>query len=101
MRKIFVFATISFFLMSGSCEKFATHSNFIRIQNNSLQVVDCFASYILPDTLLPNNKPEFIEINPESINYLYGYDFNDDNFDRLKNEKLTIFFISKDTMDKI
>jgi len=50
--------------------------------------------------MLPMEKPNFIEINSGKTGYIYGDDCNDPGFIRIKTEKLTIFVLNKDTVDK-
>jgi len=99
MKRIFILV-LTIFLMSGSCEKFADHSYSIEIRNNSNQIIDVCAAYILPDTLLPMEKPKLIEIQIGKFEELYDRDVNDLKFIKFKTENLSIFVISKDTIDK-
>ena len=69
------------------------------IVNNSNQTIDVCAAYVFPDTLLPVNKPDLIEIKPIKIGNLHGYHFNDDTFERFKKERLTIFILDKKDVD--
>jgi hypothetical protein len=85
---------------SVSCEKFADHSYTIEIKNNSNQIIDVYAAYILPDTLLPLVKPILIEIQPSKSGELYDRDVKDQKFIKFKTEKLSIFVLSKDTISK-
>jgi len=86
-------------LLTGCLEWFADKAYFIRIINNSSRTIYVCADYILPDTLLPVNKPYLAEIKPKSKGNLHGFQFNDDAFKRLQNERLTIFILDKNDVD--
>lgn len=86
--------------MSASCEKFADHKYGIRIRNKSQQTINVYAAYILPDTLLSNQKPTLKEIKPENSTHIYDNEVGDTGFERFKSEKITIFILSKDTLAK-
>ena len=49
-----------------SCEKLVDHAYIIKVQNNSIDTVRCYASYNYPDTSLAINKPLLQMINPHS-----------------------------------
>ena len=93
--QLLLFAII---LLNGSCEKFADHSYTIDIKNNSGQIINVYAEYILPDTILSLEKPKFLEIQIGDIEELYDKDVNDQKFNRFKTEKLTIFILSNVTL---
>lgn len=84
----------------NSCEYFADHKYSIKIRNLSDITIEVFAVYILPDTTLPVSQPELREIKPENTGQIYDSDVNDEGLKRFKNEMLTIFFISKDTISR-
>lgn len=86
-------------LIFGSCKHFADRSYDIRIRNTSDINIDCYAAYILPDTLLPLEKPEFIEVKPGESGFIYGYNINDPGLERFNTERLSIFVLSKDTVE--
>ncbi len=79
------------------CEPFADHSNFIEVKNHSGNTINCFAVFIYPDSLLPLSKPRFIEVKHQSRGFIDDYSFNDSRFER---NKITIFILSKDTVEK-
>jgi len=87
-------------LMLTSCDEFARHEYFVKLHNNSCQNIYCYAAFVLPDTILSFEKPKLIEVNSMGTGYVYGYDFSDPSFQRLKKEKLTIFIFNKDTVVK-
>jgi hypothetical protein len=70
------------------------------IKNNSDRVIDIYAAYILPDTFLPINKPSLITIESKKLGYISDRYIGDDEFKRFSSKKLTIFILSKDTVDK-
>jgi len=71
----------------------------IRIINNSSRTIYACAEYILPDTLLPVNKPYLAEIKPNKEGELHGFHFNDNAFKRLQKERLTIFILDKEQVN--
>jgi len=99
MKKILIILS-TIFLISSSCEKIADHSYTIEIKNNSNQIIDICAAYIVPDTLLPLEKPKLIEIQIGKYEELYDKNVNDPKFVKFKTEKLSVFVLSKDTVDK-
>jgi hypothetical protein len=74
----------------------------ISFHNNSQQTVCLYAKYIFPDTLLPSAKPELIQIEERTNGVIYDTYINDPEFKRLEKEGgiLTVFVLSKDTVDK-
>jgi hypothetical protein len=70
------------------------------VRNKSLQSISVFANYILPDTTLPQQKPEVKTIHSGEFGEIYDSDVNDEKFERMDNERLTIFILSTDTIEK-
>jgi hypothetical protein len=97
MKKInYIFFLLAIILLTG-CP--VDRDYFIRIQNNSSTAIYACAWYVLPDTLLPINKPHLVEIKSNKTGNIHGYQINDDTFSRLQHERLTIFILSKDVVD--
>jgi hypothetical protein len=96
----YILIIISTALLSGCLEDFADHAYAIKIKNNSNQVIVVYANYILPDTLLSLEKPRFIELQPTKTRELFGTSVNDPELHRFESEKLTIFVLSKDIVDR-
>ena len=72
----------------------------LTVKNTSNQTICVCAWYIFPDTLLPVNKPFCLEVKPNKIGSIHGHYVNDNTFKRLeKGEKLTLFVLSKDSVD--
>lgn len=97
MKTKTIFFLMLFFLIS--CLPMDKSSAF-SIKNNSEQSINLYAAYILPDTILPVNKPTFILIEAGRLGYITDGYIGDDEFKRFSNDKLTIFILSKDTVDK-
>jgi len=71
------------------------------VKNNSNQVIVVTGGYILPDTLLPKNLNKLININPNDKHSIYGGLVGDSWWEKLdRGEKLTLFVLSKDSIDK-
>lgn len=95
-----IFLIFAIFLTSSSCEQFARHEYRIRVRNNSNQTISVYAGYLLPDTLLPINKPNLKEILVGKFGDIHDSDIGDEKFGKLKSERLTIFVLNKDTVEK-
>lgn len=74
-------------------------SSVFLVNNNSPKSINIFAAYILPDTTLPIEKPDLINIEAGKQGYISDRYVDDDDFDRLSTEKLSIFVLSKDTVE--
>jgi hypothetical protein len=87
--------------MNGSCIPM-DRAWIIYIINNSPQAIYAYANYILPDTVLPTVKPFLIQVpnGKITIGSIYDEDVGDPEFKRLKKDRLTVFILSKDTVDK-
>ena len=72
----------------------------IEVKNNSSQTICVYGAYILPDTSPSQNIPDYFSIEPGKSGYLLDSKVGDEKFSRLASEKLTVFFLSKDTVDK-
>ncbi len=98
MRMMLVILFFVFFFTS--CEHFARQTYTIRIRNESSQIISVYGEYILPDTSLPEQKPSLRDILPHESGLIYGHEVNDDDFERMENEQITVFIFSKDTIDQ-
>src|SRR4030042_6901982 len=99
MKTQIVLIIACIFLICGTCEYFADHEYRIRVRNKSSQSITAYAEYILPDTMLSIQKPETLKtIQPGEFKDIHGYEVGDDSFERLKNERITIFILSMDVV---
>lgn len=96
MRK-YLLTIASIFFLNGSCEKFSDRDYIIRVRNNSEQTVSVFAGYF-PDTLLPEIKPNLKIISPWESKEIYDKEVDDEKFERLKTERITVFVLDNDTL---
>ena len=87
----------SILLLNGSCEKISDRDYIIRVRNNSEQTVSVFAGY-LPDTLLPEIKPNLKDISSGKSKEIYDKEVGDEKFERLKTERITVFILDSDTV---
>ena len=94
---IYLIAIITVFT---GCEKIGKYC--ITISNNSEYPISVYGTYIQPDTSISSTPPQrFITINSNSDSQcLFDSDVNDERFERLKSEKLTIFVFNTDTLEK-
>jgi len=98
MKNIFMIV-VATFLICGSCEKFPESKYTIRVRNNSTLTISVCAGY-LPDTLLPVNKPILKEIMAGKFVDIYDSEVGDEKFEKLKNERITVFILHNDTVKK-
>lgn len=89
---------LSLTLCSYSCEKLVDHTNFIRIHNNTNDTIQIYAGYNYPDTTLNLEKPKLVMIYPNTQNG--GLESKTDWKDKVINDTLNIFILSKDTVDR-
>ena len=71
----------------------------LRVVNNSQQTIYVYAAYLQED-LLPISKPRLIEVLRQQEGWISGSYINDEQLKRFSKEQLTMFFLSKDTIDK-
>jgi len=98
MKNIIFLLTINIMLFS-SCEKMGKYA--IIISNKSNHSISVYGQYILPDTSIIQIKPriEIVGCSGEAGD-IFDSDINDEKFERLKSEKLTIFIFNTDTLNK-
>jgi len=98
MKKI-IQILIVFIVLLG-CEHFADKQYGIRIRNHSNYSISVYGDYILPDTMLTPNYPNIRVFKQGESNQLLATEVGDPELERFKNEKLTIFIFSTDTLNK-
>lgn len=81
---------------SVSCEKLVDHVYSIKIQNNSNDTVQFYASYNYPDTSMDAIKPRLKMAYPKNFTYL---DSKKDWKDVLPKDTILIYILNKDTVD--
>ncbi len=97
--KMNILAVLSIILCSASCEKMVDHVYSIKIQNNTNDTLLFYESYNYPDTSIAQKKPILIRVYPKDYSYL---DSKKD-WDKVlvsPKDTLSIFILSKDTVDK-
>jgi hypothetical protein len=101
MKKIsLLLGLVSLLLLFGSCEKFADRWYFIRVENNSSYPIYYHAAYILPDTMLSVNKPDWLRrVAPGEMREFYDHEIGDPKFERMYNERLTLFILDESVVD--
>ena len=92
-----IFSAVILLLLFGGCEKLIPHRYSIRVQNYSDQTIYYYAAYILPDTLLPVNKPHWLKkVNPGQRREFSDKEVGDLKFKRLDNgERITLFILDE------
>jgi len=81
---------------SVSCETLVDHSYIIRIQNNSKDTVQFYASYSYPDISIVVSKPRLIMVYPKDYSSLES---KKDWKDVLPKDTILIYILNKDTVD--
>jgi len=81
---------------SVSCVKLVDHTYTIRIQNDSKDTVQFYASYSYPDTSIVVSKPRLIMVYPKKYSYL---DSKKEWKDVLPKDTILIYILNKDTVD--
>jgi hypothetical protein len=104
MKKMFLII-ISLFLLNTGCndliEKIVPLKYIIHVYNNSNIDIYYYPTYILPDTLLPANKPQYLrEVPSGGVKEFYDFMVDDPKFTRLDaGEQISIFILSKAIVD--
>lgn len=75
---------------------FVDHVYSIKIQNNSNDTIQFYASYNYPDTLVSKTKPSLTMAYPTSFSYL---DSERKWKDVLPKDTILIYILNKDTVD--
>ena len=97
MKKILLICFVS--LVVESCDDplkwLATNQYvFFRVQNNSALTIIVYGDYILPDTILPQEKrTSYVKILPEKMRQITDRDLSDKGLKRFETEKLSLFII--------
>jgi len=78
-----------------SCDKLVDHAYIIEIDNNSNDIVWCYASYNYPDTSLAVNKPLLQMITPKSYTKLAS---KKEWKDVLPKDTILIYIFNKDSI---
>lgn len=92
------FLLIMMTIVIVGCENFG--SSAFRIRNNSSHIVSVYAEYLLSDTILTIQKPNFfLKIDSEKAREFYDSYVDDVDFERLKKENLTIFIFDQNVLD--
>ena len=83
-------------LCNWGCDKLADHVYSIKIQNNTTDTIQFYASYAYPDTTIINEKPRLKMAYPSKYSY---WDSKDKWADVLPKDTIIVFILSKDTVD--
>ena len=86
-------------LSSVSCQKLFDHAYIIKIQNNSKDTIQFYASYNYPDTSMDVTKPLLKMVYPSKYSSLESKK-QWDNVLVAPSDTISIFILSKDTLDK-
>jgi hypothetical protein len=97
--KMNIFVILSIILCSASCEKLVDHVYSFKIQNNYSDTIQFYESYIYPDTAIDVTKPRLKMVFPSKYSFLDSKKDWDEVLVPPK-ETISIFILSKDTIDK-
>lgn len=86
-------------LSSVSCQKLFDHAYIIKVQNNSQDTIQFYASYNYPDTSVEVTKPLLKMVYPLKYSSLESKKQWDDVLVAPR-DTISIFILSKDTVDK-
>ena len=94
MKKIRLLLFVIFIIFTTSCEEPLGVKYAIHVRNNSAKVIHYYAEYILPDIMLPINKPSWLkEVASGGIKEFYDSAVNDKKIERLKSgERITLYY---------
>jgi len=93
MNLLYIFSII---LLSFGCEKPVDKVYSIRIENKSNDTIQFYASYVYPDTSIVSKKPRLDMAYPNDYSHI---DSKKKWEDVLPNNIISIFILSKDTVD--
>lgn len=96
MKTVICGVIISIFCSAG-CVKWGEGAYAIRIQNNGIDTIQFYASYVYPDTSIANQRPKLIMAYPST----YSYWSSKEKWESiLPFDTISIYILSKDTVDK-
>ncbi len=84
-------------LCNVGCDKLADHVYSIKVQNNTTDTIQFYASYTYPDTAITNEKPRLKMAYPSKYSY---WDSKEKWEDILPSDTISMYILSKDTVDK-
>ncbi|MDZ7777610.1 MAG: hypothetical protein U5L09_19330 [Bacteroidales bacterium] len=67
--KMNILSIILLVLCNVGCDKLADHVYSIKVQNNTTDTIQFFASYAYPDTAIANEKPRLKMAYPSKYSY--------------------------------
>ena len=97
--KMIILIALSIILCSSGCESLVDHAYIIKIQNNSKDTIQFYASYNYPDTSMDVTKPLLKMVYPSKYSSLESKKQWDDVLVAPR-DTISIFILSKDTLDK-
>jgi|SRR3972149_4948199 len=95
--KMNILSVIFLVLCNVGCEKLADHVYSIKIQNNTADTIQFYASYTYPDTSIVNEKPRLKMAYPSKYSY---WDSKEKWEDVVPSDTIAIYILSKNTVDK-
>jgi len=94
--KMNILILLSIMLCGASCEKLVDHVYYIRVQNNSNDTIQFYASYVYPDTSIVSEKPRLDMAYPNDYSHI---DSKKKWEDVLPKDTILIYILNKDTVD--
>lgn len=84
-------------LCNVGCDKLISGVYYIKVQNNTTDTIQFYASYIYPDTAISDKKPSLTMAYPSKYSY---WDSKEKWEDIVSSDTISMFIFSKDTVDK-
>jgi len=95
--KMNILSIVLLVLCNVGCDKLADHVYSIKVQNNTTDTIQFYASYAYPDTAIANEKPILKMAYPSKYSY---WDSKEKWEDVLPSDTISMYILSKDTVDK-
>jgi len=95
--KITILSIILLVSCSVGCDKLTDHVYSIKVQNNTTDTIQFYASYVYPDTAIANEKPRLQMVYPSDFSY---WDSKEKWEDILPSDTIYVYILSKKTVDK-
>lgn len=91
-----ILSIILLVLCNVGCDKLADHVYSIKVQNNTADTLQFYASYVYPDTAIAKEKPRLKMAYPSNYSY---WDSKEKWEAILPSDTISMYILSKDTVD--
>lgn len=97
MKRNILLVIISLALSCVSCVELFDFVYFFKVQNNSTDIIQYYASYAYPDTAIAHEKPILNTVHPSECS---SWESDKDFKDIIPSDTISVYIFSKDTVDK-